>query len=515
MLLIDKINENLKEYKFNLDLESAVYSKKSKTLSLVFCYADNLLLGTKVKDAVMETLANEIGKSIKYDIKFKKNYFDEQIIQELILDQFRKEYPMVRIRTEDIILSKTEAKNEVKIMLDNSYKDFINTQSITDSVLINLKNKFKVDFEINIDFLDISPKATESSSEERFDYFKTSSSSDFEIELDAIEPYIGELIDMPIYPIASFKNAQDGIAVCGRIENLQERQTKPKEDEKGKERPSRDYFNFDLVDYSGKMKVVYFPGKANTPKFKKLENGSEIAIFGKLEEDSFKPGLSLRPQVVNLCVTKKGFYDQIYSLPVPRNYTKVFPEHYVGEEQRNLFVAQKEISNEYLLANDFVVFDLETTGVNCQSDKIIEIGAVKIVQGKLTETFGTLVNPGCHIPEDATRVNNITDEDVADAPTLEQVMPDFYKFCDGCVIVSYVIGFDFGFIDYHGKALGYTFTNQTDDAFVLAKTKLKGLKNYKLVTVAKHLGVSLENAHRAVHDAVATAECMVKLLEEY
>lgn len=515
MLLIDKINENLKEYKFNLDLESAKFSKKGKTLSLVFCYADNLLLDAQIKDVVLGTITHEFGESIKYDIKFKKNYFDEQIIQELVFEQFRREYPMVGVKTEDISLNKNEIKNEVKILLDNTYKDFVDVQSIIDLVSENLETRFKVAFEINIEFLNILQKGKEPQSQERFDYFKTSSSSEFEIELETIEPYIGELIDMPIYPIASFKNPQEGIAVCGRIENLQERQTKPKETEKGKERPSRDYFNFDLVDYSGKMKVVYFPGKANTPKFKKLENGSEIAIFGKLEEDSFKPGLSLRPQVVNLCVTKKGFYDQIYSLPVPRNYTKVFPEHYVGEEQSNLFVAQKEISNEYLLANDFVVFDLETTGVNCQSDKIIEIGAVKIVQGKLTETFGTLVNPGCHIPEDATRVNNITDEDVADAPTLEQVMPDFYKFCDGCVIVSYVIGFDFGFIDYHGKALGYTFTNRTDDAFVLAKTKLKGLKNYKLVTVAKQLGVSLENAHRAVHDAVATAECMVKLLEEY
>lgn len=515
MLLIDKINENLKEYKFKLDLESAKFSKKGQTLSLVFCYADNLLLSAEIKEVVQKTITTEFGEAIKYNIKFKKNYFDEQIIQTFILEQFRREYPMVGIRLTDITLQLKDGKNEVGILLDNIYKEFVDIQAIIDLVSDGLKNQFKADFEISIEFSNILPKEEISQPQERFDYFKTSSSSEFEIELDTIEPYIGELIDMPIYPIASFKNPQDGIAVCGRIENLQERQTKPKETGNGKERPSREYFNFDLVDYSGKMKVVYFPGKANLPKFKKLENGSEIAIFGKLEEDSFKPGLSLRPQVVNLCVTKKGFYDQIYSLPVPKNYTRVFPEKYISEEQSNLFVAEKDVSNEYLLANDFVVFDLETTGVNCQSDKIIEIGAVKIVQGKLCETFGTLVNPECHIPEDATRVNNITDEDVVDAPTLAQVMPDFYKFCDGCVIVSYVIGFDFGFIDYHGKALGYTFTNQTDDAFVLAKNKLKGLKNYKLVTVAKHLGVSLENAHRAVHDAVATAECMVKLLEEY
>jgi DNA polymerase III epsilon subunit family exonuclease len=263
------------------------------------------------------------------------------------------------------------------------------------------------------------------------------------------------------------------------------------------------------------MHVVYFPGKANLPKFTKLTDDSEIAIFGNLEDDKFSAGMTLRPKVINLCITKPGFYDIVYSLPVPKNYTKVFPEPYTSTEQENLFVQSTEIKNPYLLENDFVVFDLETTGVNYMNDKIIEIGAVKIVQGKLIETFGTLINPERHIPKDATKVNNITDDDVKDAPTLKEVMPDFFKFCDGCVLVSYVIDFDFGFIDYHGKSLGYAFQNKTDDAFVIAKNKLKGLHNYKLTTVAKHLNIALENAHRAVFDAVATGEVMVKLLENF
>lgn len=513
MLLIDKINEKLNKLNFNLELESAVYKTKERTLSFVFSYEDSLMLTTQIKDLVNDVISNEFGKGIEINIRYKKNYFDEAIVGSFILEKLRKEYPMVGIDPNKIILER-DHENKVKLEIDSQYQDFIANQPIAEFLSESLFAEYKSKFIVDIVFAEnVAPQMKQSN--DKFDYFNMSSSDEYEIELEAIEPYIGELIDTVIYPIATFVHPKEGIAVCGRIENLVEKQTKPKVDEKGKEKPAKEYFSFDLVDYSGSMKVVYFPGKANSPKFKKLTNGSEIAIFGTLEEDKFSAGLSLRPKVLNLCVTKKGFYDQIYSLPVPKTYKKVFPEPYVDTKQENLFIETKEISNEYLLANDFVVFDLETTGVNYQTDKIIEIGAVKIVQGKLVETFGTLVNPECHIPADATKVNNISDDDVKDAPTLKEVMPDFFKFCDGCVIVSYVIGFDFGFIEYHGKSLGYAFTQTTDDAFVLAKNKLKGLKNYKLVTVAKHLGVSLENAHRAVHDAVATAECMVKLLEEY
>ena len=117
-------------------------------------------------------------------------------------------------------------------------------------------------------------------------------------------------------------------------------------------------------------------------------------------------------------IPKKGFYEKVYTMPVPKRYTRVFPEPYVETTQENLFGGFKEIENEYLLSNDFVVFDLETTGVNYNTDKIIEIGAVKIVQGRMVETFGTLINPERKIPPDATKVNNITDEDIIEIKKL-------------------------------------------------------------------------------------------------
>jgi DNA polymerase III epsilon subunit family exonuclease len=261
------------------------------------------------------------------------------------------------------------------------------------------------------------------------------------------------------------------------------------------------------------MRVAYFPSKVNLPKMEKLENGLDVVLFGNIEEDSFSSGLTMRPKSINLCVFEDGFFEKVYSKPVPKNYTIVFPEPFVSTKQSNLFLVEDEITNDYLLSNTFVVFDLETTGTVYNRDKIIEIGAIKIEGGKLTDTFSCLIDPEIHIPDDASKVNNIFDKDVEGCPTIEKVLPDFFKFCDGSIMVSYVIDFDFNFISHYGKLYGYTFTNETFDAFVLAKQRVKGVKNYKLVTIAKELGVELENAHRAVFDAVATAEVMINLLK--
>ena len=105
----------------------------------------------------------------------------------------------------------------------------------------------------------------------------------------------------------------------------------------------------------------------------------------------------------------------------------------------------------------------------------------------------------------------ITENMVSDAPTIKQVLPDFYKFCYGTTIMAYNIDFDYKFISIQGRKLGYIFDMKQIDAMYLARAFVPGLKNFKLSSVCKKLGVSLENAHRAVHDATATAEVVIKL----
>ena len=124
------------------------------------------------------------------------------------------------------------------------------------------------------------------------------------------------------------------------------------------------------------------------------------------------------------------------------NYLLIEPKEYFYEEQANFFTIEKEPSS-FLKNHEFVVFDLETTGTEVPNDEITEIGAVKIINGRIAETFTTLVKPNQSISELITKITGIDDELVKDAPKIEEVMPDFYKFCEGAVLVAYNIAFDY------------------------------------------------------------------------
>ncbi len=160
-----------------------------------------------------------------------------------------------------------------------------------------------------------------------------------------------------------------------------------------------------------------------------------------------------------------------------------------------------------------VVFDIETTGFSNQNDKIIEIGAVKVVDGAIAEKFSTFVNPQVPIPFEIEKLTGITDEMVMGADTIDAVLPKFLAFCEGCIVVAHNARFDTGFIAKNARDLGLAADPTIVDTVGLARVLLPELHNFKLDTVAKELSVSLQNHHRAVDDAGCTAEIYVKFLQ--
>ncbi len=166
---------------------------------------------------------------------------------------------------------------------------------------------------------------------------------------------------------------------------------------------------------------------------------------------------------------------------------------------------------EPLLA-EAVVFDLETTGLNPQTEQIIEIGAVKLRDGKIADKFSTFVNPGKPISFEIEKLTGITDQMVLEAPKIEEILPEFLQFCAGCVMVAHNADFDNSFIAAQADRQGLTWEKTVVDTVSVARILLPDLNNYKLDTIAKALEVSLENHHRAVDDAQATAEIYQKLL---
>lgn len=162
---------------------------------------------------------------------------------------------------------------------------------------------------------------------------------------------------------------------------------------------------------------------------------------------------------------------------------------------------------------DFVVFDIETTGLRPSNDGITEIGAVKVSGGKITEVFNTFVNPEKPIPENIVHLTGITDAMVADAPKADKAVADFLEFAKDCVLVAHNAGFDTSFIKAAAGKYGLDFSNAYIDTLELSRTLVKDIKNHKLNTLTKHFDIKLENHHRACDDAMATAEVFLKLVE--
>ena len=166
------------------------------------------------------------------------------------------------------------------------------------------------------------------------------------------------------------------------------------------------------------------------------------------------------------------------------------------------------------LQGDFVVFDLETTGLNASDCHIIEIGAVYVSGGQITDRFSEFVNPDVPIPFRITEVTSIRDDDVRDAETIESILPKFKDFCKDAVLVAHNAEFDTACIKAECEREGIDWTFTYADTMTMAGFLYPDMGKLTLDAVAKRMNVSLEGHHRAVNDAECTAEIFVKMVAE-
>lgn len=161
---------------------------------------------------------------------------------------------------------------------------------------------------------------------------------------------------------------------------------------------------------------------------------------------------------------------------------------------------------------EFVVFDLETTGFSAKHNMITEIGAAKVRGGRVVDSFSALVNPEQKIPYEVVEITGITNEMVENERTIDQILPEFLDFIGDAAVVAHNAPFDMGFMKEQSMRIHRDFNPVVLDTLSLSKLLIKGIKRFNLKRISKFLNVSLVNAHRAVDDANATAQIFIKLL---
>ena len=184
-------------------------------------------------------------------------------------------------------------------------------------------------------------------------------------------------------------------------------------------------------------------------------------------------------------------------------------EGYFVDDLKNLVINPKGQA----LNTEYIVFDIETTGLSQKKNKIIEIGAVKVKDGEEIDRFSEFINPEEPIPYSIEQLTSITDEMVMHAPTVDVILPKFLEFCGDDIVVAHNAAFDTGFIKKNAKDLGMKFDNTIMDTMTLSHVLLPELGKFTLDRVCKALNVKNEHHHRAVDDANATAKIFVKLYE--
>ncbi len=170
--------------------------------------------------------------------------------------------------------------------------------------------------------------------------------------------------------------------------------------------------------------------------------------------------------------------------------------------------------DERSLDDTIIVLDFESTGLNTATDRVIEIGAVKVVGGTVVDSLSLLVNPKVPLKEKIVQLTGITDMMLADKEGAETAIPKLMEFIGDAPIAAHNAAFDASLLKSELKRLGMSFSAPVIDTLTLARKMFPDMKSFKLSSVCKQLQVSLKNAHRAVHDATATALCLTRMIRQ-
>ena len=395
---------------------------------------------------------------------------------------------------------------------------------------------------------------------------KLSEDSVFEVEVrdgkyitpqiikSSIRPLYGRTIKGKIIQISDIAGDSGKVVIWGDVFEIEKKVTKSGD---------KNIFSIDITDYTGSTTVKVFNSVAETAVIDNIKKGSTIAVMGDVEYDRYAGelvvnarsiGTAEKVKIVDNAENKRvelhlhtnmSQMDAVSSAGdlVKRAYqwghkavaitdhgvAQAFPDamntaekiNKDGEKIKVIYGIEAYFMDDLVesvkgeadaeLDGTFICFDIETTGLSASRDKITEIGAVKVVNGEIVDTFSTFANPQMPIPSKITELTGITDAMVKDAPSQSEAVSAFLEFAGDSVLVAHNAPFDTSFIRVACENMGREYNYTSIDTVAISRAILTDIKNCKLDTVAKYLRLGEFNHHRATDDANILARIFINL----
>ena len=370
----------------------------------------------------------------------------------------------------------------------------------------------------------------------------------------SIRPLYGRTIRGKMTSIGSLADDSGRVVVWGDVFDIQKKVTKSGD---------KNIFTIDITDYTGSTTVKVFNSIKESAVIDDIKKGDTIAVMGDVEYDKYAGELVISARSVGTAqkvkVTDKAEKKRV-ELHLHTNMSQMdavtsagdiinrayqwghkavaITDHGVAQAYPDAMNAAEKINKDgekikviygieaYFiddlvesvsgnadtsLEGTFICFDIETTGLSAARDKITEIGAVKVVNGKITDTFSTFVNPGISIPQKIVELTGITDAMVKDAPSQSEAVASFLEFAGDSVLVAHNAPFDTSFIRKTCEDMGREYNYTSIDTVAISRAIFTDIKNCKLDTVAKYLRLGSFNHHRAIDDAEMLAKIFIVL----
>lgn len=377
------------------------------------------------------------------------------------------------------------------------------------------------------------------------------------ILLETAKPLYGKIGRAKPVPIVRVAPDSGSVTIWGQIFSMDERQTRDK---------SKKIYSINITDYTGSMTLKLIEDMSQCRALDTLKKGTSILVRGEISYDKYDHEIVLRPRGISTVEQVKVIDDapvkrvELHLHSTMSSMDGVTPvsdliqrahewghtaiaitDHGVAQAYPDAMNAAAKINKkggnfkilygvESYFVNDmvpalsgesnnsledeFISFDIETTGLSAHQDRMTEIGAVRIKNGEIADSFNTFVNPCKPIPPKITELTGITDAMVKDAPSEEEALRAFYEFCgDSPVLLAHNAQFDTSFMRAAAERHGMDFPYAYLDTIPMCRSMLKDIKNYKLDTVAKYLKLDPFNHHRASDDAAVLAKIFLALLQ--